>query len=164
MSLLAQAIANKLDGRDQLSASYFHPGSTKDGHHDHAHKDGSFVILTLAYQLAQNIPETKAAIAQSIMCHDKIFNSEVLPAVQMECLITSPLKEASEVLDVEGEFSKRVSSSTVWTTLLVKTSQPHCSRRWQPRYPLPGMVNSRINLSSLVTESKRWRSGAPPKR
>jgi len=108
MSLLAQAIANKLDGRDQLSASYFHPGSTKDGHHDHAHKDGSFVILTLAYQLAQNIPETKAAIAQSIMCHDKIFNSEVLPAVQMECLITSPLKDASEVLDVEGEFSKRV--------------------------------------------------------
>jgi len=108
MSLLAQAIANKLNGRDQLSASYFHPNSTKDRHDDHVHKGGSFVIPTLAYQLAQKVPETKAAMAQSIMRDDKIFNSEALSVTQLERLITGPLKDASKDLDVKGDIPRRI--------------------------------------------------------
>ena len=84
-NLVGQVIAGVSHELGILSASFF--SSVVDGLEDTV--DSACAIPTLAYQLAQNIPDIRLAIADAIASDRSIFNLE-LPT-QIQRLITEPL-------------------------------------------------------------------------
>ena len=84
-NLVGQVIAGVSHELGILSASFF--SSVVDGLEDTV--DNACAIPTLAYQLAQNIPDTRLAIADAIANDRSIFNLEI--QTQIQRLITDPL-------------------------------------------------------------------------
>jgi len=83
--LLANALAHILHQHRLLSASYFFSPVT----------DSASVVPTIAYQLAQNIPQAAGPIAQAVAQTLAVFTSRCHD--QVEQLIVNPLRNASDL-------------------------------------------------------------------
>ncbi len=92
--LVAQVIAGILAKLDKLSASFFSglEGVVND----------SYVIPTIAYQLAQSRSEVRAYVGQAVPHDSSIFNLEI--ETQLRKLLCDPLLAASEsgIMKMEG--------------------------------------------------------------
>jgi hypothetical protein len=97
-NLVGQAIAGVLHEHGILSASFF--SSIVDGLEDTV--DSACAIPTLAYQLAQNFPDTRLAIADAVANDRSIFNLEV--QTQIQKLITEPLLRVAGTKSIPHVF------------------------------------------------------------
>jgi hypothetical protein len=88
-NLVGQVIAGVSHELGILSTSFF--SSVVDGLEDTV--DSACAIPTLAYQLAQNIPDPRLAIAHAVVNDRSIFNLEV--QTQIQRLITEPLSRVA---------------------------------------------------------------------
>jgi len=106
-SLIGQAVAEILAKRKELAATYFFPRErVTDTGTDATYP--SLVVPTIAYQLAQNIPEVEACIAHTLARHVSIFNLKVQD--QVAKLVIEPLKHASESLE---QLPERASANVI---------------------------------------------------
>jgi len=106
-SLIGQAVAEILAKRKELAATYFSPRErVTDTGTDATYP--SLVVPTIAYQLAQNIPEVEACIAHTLARHVSIFNLKVQD--QVAKLVIEPLKHASESLE---QLPERASANVI---------------------------------------------------
>ena len=97
-SLIGQAVAEILAKREELAATYFFPRQKDLVNSGTATPYPSFVVPTIAYQLARNIPAVKAQIADILAHEISIFNLKVHE--QVAKLVIEPLKRASELLEL----------------------------------------------------------------
>ncbi len=89
LDLVAQAVAGILHQLGKLSTSFFRSGPGGLGNS----VDCGRVIPSLAYQLAQNVPATRYAIAGAVLHDTSIFNLEV--QTQVKKLLLDPILAAS---------------------------------------------------------------------
>ena len=90
-ALIAQAVADILSQRGELSAAFFFPqekGSSR--------KIAASVIPSIAYQLAENIPPARGYILHTIRNDPATFDLRLSLQAQMKKLITDPLWKAFE--------------------------------------------------------------------
>ncbi len=97
-NLVGQAIAGILHELGILSASFFF--SVMDSLEDTV--DSACVIPTLAYQLAQNIPDTRLPIANAVANDRSIFNLEV--QTQIQRLLVEPLLRVAGTKEIPRVF------------------------------------------------------------
>ncbi len=97
LDLVSQAIARILYKQSKLAASFFSPSSS--GSTDII-VDNIRVIPSLAYQLAQNVPATRSAIAHAVLRDTSIFNLEI--QTQVERLLFDPVSPESGMMEQEG--------------------------------------------------------------
>ena len=106
-SLIGQAVAEILAKRKELSATYFFSRErVTDPASDVAYP--SFVIPTIAYQLARSIPEVEAFIEHTLANDVSIFNLKVQD--QIAKLVIEPLKHTSESL---AQLPQRTSANVI---------------------------------------------------
>ncbi|KAF8153736.1 hypothetical protein B0H34DRAFT_619312, partial [Crassisporium funariophilum] len=88
-SAIAQSLAEMLSNDGLLAASFFFHQTSDTGRNDEKR-----LIATLAYQIAQNVPETRPHIGRIIANNPSIF--DLSPERQLRLLIVDPLRHASD--------------------------------------------------------------------
>lgn len=91
-SAIAQTIAQKLQARGQLTASFFFSRTSGSK----GRNEETNVVATLAHQLYQSIPFTRPHIAAAIRENPLVFNLALQD--QVDALIVSPLTAAANTL------------------------------------------------------------------
>ncbi|KAJ3504141.1 hypothetical protein NLJ89_g8091 [Agrocybe chaxingu] len=93
-SHIAQAIADAMHQRGELTGSFFFSDISSSGRYD-----GTRLVPTLAYQLTQSIPQTRLDVANAVVHDRSIFDLTLLH--QFCKVIVEPLERFSESIEQE---------------------------------------------------------------
>ncbi|CAA7268619.1 unnamed protein product [Cyclocybe aegerita] len=93
-SHIAQAIADAMHQRGELTGSFFFSDISNSGRYD-----GTRLVPTLAYQLTQSIPQTRLDIANAVVQDRSIFDLTLLH--QFCKLVVEPLERFSQSIEQE---------------------------------------------------------------